>query len=149
MYRLAVENRPIDTATIKNTWPMPNVDAVLQDMPNAESFEAIDVKSSYWKLPMRRDGQALHSFMTPDSIMKPPRTTKGGFKSAAIFLACVVPCSGEFFESLLALLDDFVLHNRTETGLLHILERFLQICEEYRLVLSFPRSAIFATEIKW
>lgn len=45
MYRLAVDYRPINTAAAKNTWPMPYIEAVLQDVCGAQVFAAIDFTS--------------------------------------------------------------------------------------------------------
>lgn len=149
MYRMTVDYRPINAATIKNTWPMPHIDAVLQDVRGSEAFAAIDFTSGYWQLPMDPDSQPLHSFMTPDGVMQPTRTTQGGCNSAANFQACVEPCFSELRENLLAWLDDFALHNQTEHGLLRVISRFLDICAEYRLVVSLPKSTFFAKEIRW
>lgn len=52
MYRLTVGYRPVNAATVKNTWPMPHIDAALQDMRGAQAFAAIDFASGYWQLPM-------------------------------------------------------------------------------------------------
>lgn len=64
MYRLTVNYRPINVATIKNKWPMPHVDAVFQYMCGAEAFSAIDFTSGYRQLPMNLESQAVHEFTT-------------------------------------------------------------------------------------
>lgn len=149
MYRMTMDYRPVNAATSKSTWPMPYIDAVLQDVRGSKAFAVIDFTSGYWQLPMHPDSQALHAFITPDGVMQPTRTTQGGCNSAANFQACVEPCFSELRDNLLAWLDDFALHHYTEDGLLHVLERFLQICGDVNLVVSLPKSTFFAEEIKW
>lgn len=149
MYRMTMDYRPINKATIKNTWPMPHIDAVINDVQGAVFFAIVDFCSSYWQLPLHKDSQALHAFMTPDGVMQPTRTTQGGCNSAANFQACVEPCFGQLRGNLLAWLDDFALYAPSEERLLDILDKFLQICSTYNLVISLPKSTFFAPQINW
>lgn len=143
LYRLTVEYRPMNAATIKSTWPMPHIDAVLLEVRGAEAFAAMYFTSGYWQLPMDPDSQALHAFMSPDGVMQPTRTTQEVCNSAANFQACVEPCFSELRENVLEWLDDFALHHHTEEGLLHVLELFVHICEEFNLLVSLPKSTFF------
>lgn len=45
LYQMTVHYRPINKATVKNTWPMPHLDAVIEEMREAESFASIDFTS--------------------------------------------------------------------------------------------------------
>lgn len=149
MYRLTVDYRAVNSATVKNTWPMPHIDSVLSDVRGAGAFATMDFCSGYWQLPLHEDSQHLHAFMTPDGVMQPTRTTQGGCNSAANFQACVEPCFSELRENLLAWLDDFALHGRTETDVMNTIARFLAICRQHNLVISLPKSTFFATSIRW
>lgn len=78
MYRMTVDYRPINAATRRITWPMPQIEAELSDMRGADAFASIDFCSGYWQLPLHVDSQPLHSFMTTDGVLQPTRTTQGG-----------------------------------------------------------------------
>lgn len=147
MYRMTMDYRPINKATVKNTWPMPHIDAVINDVKGAVVFAIVDFCSSYWQLPLHKDSQALHAFMTPDGVMQPTRTTQGGCNSAANFQACVEPLFGALRGNLLAWLDYFALFAKSEGTLLDILEEFLHICTTHHLVVSLAKSTFYATEI--
>lgn len=149
LYRMTLDIRAVNAVTVKMTWPMPHIDAIIQDVRGATVFAGIDFTSGYWQLPMHPDSQHLHAFMTPDGVMQPTRTTQGGCNSAANFQACVEPCFVELRDNLMAWLDDFALHHRTEEQLLQLLSRFLQLCSDNRLVISLPKSTFFTTKIKW
>lgn len=87
--------------------------------------------------------------MTPDGIMHPTRTTKGGCNTADNFQACVEPCFSELRDHLLAWLDDFALYAVSESDLLGILDRFLALCAKYNLVIWLPKSTFYAKQIRW
>lgn len=64
---------------------MTHIDAVLQDGRGAEAFSAIDLTTGYWQLPLHVDNQHLYSFMTPNGVMQPTKTTHRGCNSTANF----------------------------------------------------------------
>lgn len=71
---------------------MPHLNAVIEEMREAEAFASIDLTSGYWQFPMDTESQALHAFMTPNGVMQPTRATQGDCNSAASFQECVEPC---------------------------------------------------------
>lgn len=149
MFRLTMDYRPINAATQKTVWPMPHIDAVLSDMRGARVFAGIDFCSGYWQLPLAPDSQSLFDFMTCDGVVEPTRTTQGGCNSTANFQANVEPCFAELRDNLLAWLDDFVLHGRSEEEHLRNLNRFLNICVMKNLVISIIKSSFFSPTIEW
>lgn len=64
LFRLKMDYRPINAATKKTVWPMPQLDAVLSDILGSRVFADIDFCSGYWKLPLEESCQKLYSFMT-------------------------------------------------------------------------------------
>ena len=149
MYRMTMDYRPINKATVKNTWPMPFIDAVTNDVRGTEAITLIDFTSGYLQLQMNPNSQALHAFMTPDGVMQPTRTAQGGCNSAENFRACVEPCFESIRNNLLTWIDDFPLHNSSEESLLRTLQKFLSICTERRLVISLRKSTFYAKQINW
>lgn len=147
MYPMTVNYCPINSPTVKNTWLMPRIDAVLQDMRDSEAIAMIYFTSKYCYHPMEPESQSLHAFMTLDDVMQETRTAQGGCNSAASFQACVELCFSVLRDNSLSWPDDFALHIKTENGRLRVVERFLAICMEYRLVLSLPKSLFFATKV--
>lgn len=55
-FRMTVDYLSVNAVPMKNTWAMPLVDAVLQDICDAQACVAIDFISSYFLLPMHPNG---------------------------------------------------------------------------------------------
>lgn len=49
MYRLTVDYRPVNSATVQTFWPMPNIEAELAYARGAKAFASIDFSSGYWQ----------------------------------------------------------------------------------------------------
>lgn len=69
--------------------------------------------------------------------------------SASHFQSSVEPLFNNIREILKAFLDDFSLHQKTESGLLEVMERFFELCEKYGLFLSPKKCPFFKKELKW
>ena len=147
MYRLTIDYRPVNSATVPTFWPMPNIEAELSDVRGATAFAGIDFCSGYWQLPLHPESQPLFAFMTPDGVVMPTRTRQGGCNSAANFQEKVEQCFIELKENLKAWLDDFMLYARDEEHLLCLLRRFFEICRTRRLIVSLPKSDFFLNEV--
>lgn len=48
MYRLTLDYRPVNSATIPTFWPMPNIEAEISDVRGSTAFAGIDFCSGYW-----------------------------------------------------------------------------------------------------
>lgn len=148
-YRLTVDYRPVNSATIQTFWPMPNIEAELNDARGAKAFASIDFCSGYWQAPLHTESQPLFAFMTPHGVVMPTRTTQGGTNSAPNFQEKVADCFSELQDNFKAWIDDFIIFATSEEHLLEILRRFFEICRSRNLVVSLPKSNFFLTEALW
>lgn len=146
LYGMTADYRPINAATLKNTWRMLYIDAALQDIRDTQEFPGSDSTSDFWQLPHHHSRQQLHPFMSPYGVMHPTRTTRGGCNSAATFQTCVEPWFSDLRENLLAWLDYFALFDKSKEGLYAVLSTFLRLGAEYRLVISL-KTQILRTPI--
>lgn len=149
MYRLTVDYRPVNSATVQTFWPMPNIEVELADVKGSTAFASIDFCSGYWQAPLHPDSQPLFSFMTPNGVVMPTRTTQGGTNSAANFQEKVSECFAELREDFKAWIDDFMIYARDEAHLLRILRTFFKICRKHRLIVSLPKSDFYRKESEW
>lgn len=117
---------------------MLHIDAVMQDPSCVKAFASIDFTSGYWQLPMHEESQPRHAFMTPHYVMKTTRTSQGDCNSTGNFQASVEPCFSELRDHLLAWPDNLVLYHSTESSLLKVIDRFLQICADHLIVVQCP-----------
>ena len=45
--RMCVDNRPLNTVTVKNKYPLPRIDILFDQLSRANVFSKIDLRSSY------------------------------------------------------------------------------------------------------
>lgn len=77
-YRLKIDYRSVNSATVPNFCPMPNIEAELSDVRAATVFSGIYFFNRYWKFTLHPESQPLSAFMTPPGVVMTTRTTQGG-----------------------------------------------------------------------
>lgn len=66
MFRCAIDLRPVNAATIKQSWPMPHLDSEVQDFAGSKCFGIIDFVHGCWQLPLHPDSYSACGVICPD-----------------------------------------------------------------------------------
>ena len=148
-FRMAVDLRPVNAATIKESWPMPHLNSEVNDFAKSSCFSSLDFVSGYWQLPLEEESQSACGVVTPFGVVASKRVLPGLANATAYFQRTVEPLFSELREHMKAWLDDFNLHATSESELLDYLETFFRICKQHRLYLSALKCRLFSKELKW
>lgn len=148
-FRLTVDLRPVNSATIKEDWPMPHVDSEVLDFANSTCFAVVDFASGYWQLPLHPDSYDACGIVTPKGVVASKRVLQGLANATAHFQRTIEPLFASLREHVKAWLDDFIIHAENEEKLLEVLDTFCRICGQHGLFLSAKKSTFFTREIKW
>ena len=148
-YRMTVDLRPVNSATIKESWPMPHLDSEVFDFSGSKCFASLDFVSGYWQLPLHPESYNSCGVITPHGVVISKRVLQGLANAVAFFQSSVEPLFSSLRDNLKAWLDDFSLHAVDEDTLLDKIEEFLRICQEKRLWLSAVKCKLFRKELRW
>lgn len=66
--RFCVDYRALNKITQKDVYPMPHIDDALDCLQGAEYFSSLDLRSSYWQIPLRESEKEKTAFATPDGL---------------------------------------------------------------------------------
>eukprot|EP00171_Calliarthron_tuberculosum_P020891 IDg20891t1 len=146
---MTVDLRPVNSATIRESWPMPHLESELQDFRGATCFASIDFVSGYWQLPLHPESYKHCGIITPRGVFVSKRVLQGLTNAVSHFQRSVEPLFASLRNCMKAWLDDFTGFARTESELLDMLEKFFKICMQRNLYLSARKSTLFTREVKW
>lgn len=146
-YRMAVRLRPVNSAKIKESWPMPHLGFTVTDFARSTIFA--DVVSAYWQLPLHPNAYKACGIVTPKKVLVSKRVLPGLANARSYFQITVEPFSRELIEHMKSWLHEFNVHGATESELLNIMEKFFDICSRHNLYLPAVKSKLFAKQKKW
>ena len=148
-FRLSIDLRPVKTATVKESWPMPHLDSEILDFQGSACFAVLDFVSAYRQLPLHPDSYTLCGIVCPKGMVVSRRVLLGAANTTLYFQSTVEPLFQEMQKNMNAWLDDFNLHAGSEEDLLLLLGRFFQICKQYVLFLSARKCIFFSEKLRW
>jgi hypothetical protein len=146
--RLCIDYRALNKVTIKNKYPLPRIDDLLDRLNGSTCFSSIDLKSGYYQIPTHEDDIPKTAFRTPLGLFQWRCTVMGLSNSPSAFQAVMNDIVREYLNDfVLIYLDDICIVSRSpEEHLIHI-ELVLQKLEQYRLSANWKKCQFGQTHL--
>ena len=83
--RWAIDYRALNSVTISDSYPIPNIDEVLERLAGSKYFSALDAAAAYHTIPVEKNSRPLLAFITPMGLYQFARMPFGPKNSGAIY----------------------------------------------------------------
>ncbi|MCO5548224.1 hypothetical protein L7F22_001681 [Adiantum nelumboides] len=140
--RVCVDYRKLNAHTIKDPFPLPFIDMILDEIVGHEMYSFMDGYSGYNQLKIALEDRSKTTLITEWGAFTYLVMPFGLCNALATFQRCMMEIFNEFLRKFLAIfVDDFTIYNNEE---LHIqfLEMAFQRCREKRIYLN-PFKSVF------
>ena len=148
--RFCIDYRKLNEITVKNAYPLPRIDDILDAMNGCLYFSSLDMFSGYWQLPILESDKVKTGFITSEGLYEWNCLPFGLCNAPSVFQEYMNKVlGGILWIYTLVYLDDISVFSRTfEDHLKHLEEIFRRI-NKYNLRLN-PKKCKFASpEIKF
>ena len=148
--RWAVDYRPLNKMTIKDSYPLPSISENLEKLQGSKVFSTLDAAGAYHVVPVAKKAQPMLAFATPFGVYTWKRMPFGASNAA--------PCFSRFMEMLvnklrspwvLCYLDDLLCHTMTTEHHLEELRKVFQMHREAGIKLKAKKTDLFETEANY
>ncbi|XP_039970116.1 uncharacterized protein LOC120782025 [Bactrocera tryoni] len=88
-YRVCIDYRKLNAAVLKDRFPVPIIDEVLEKMQSAKFFTVMDLKNGFFHVPIEESSQKYTAFLTREGLFEFAKAPFGFCNSPAVFMRCI------------------------------------------------------------
>jgi transposase InsO family protein len=148
--RMCIDYRALNKATIKNKWPIPRIDTLLDQLQGASIFSAIDLQQGYYQLKIDETDCAKTAFVTPLGLYEFKVLPFGLANAPAIFQQAMHHIfDDKIGKFVLVYLDDILVYSRNPEDHLQHLREVLEILRQQQLYCRLHKCHFNRTEISY
>jgi hypothetical protein len=112
--RLVIDYRRLNSQTIKDRYPLPRIDDLLEQLHDCKLFTTLDLAHGYLQIPLTDEAKLKTAFITPDETGQFERMTFGLTNAPAEFqrlMHCAL--NSLINKEVLCYLDDILIPAKT------------------------------------
>ena len=144
--RLCVDMRRANEAIIRERYPIPTVDEVLQSLNQSTVFSKLDLKWGYHQLELHPDSRSITTFTTHCGLYQYKRLMFG-ISSAPEVYQHVIQQSLHGCEGISNISDDIIVHGKNTEEHDKRLQRVLERLKEKNLTLNAEKCRFHMTQM--
>ena len=146
--RLCLDARKINTAIIRDTFPLPTLDSLVDEMLGVKPFSKIDLKEAYQQIVLQKDCRNITSFHTDRGIYRFKRLCYGINNSFEIFQKAITEKIGDI-ENVKFLSDDIIIYTENRKEHLLTIETLFKRLHKLCLKINLSKCEFFKTKITY
>lgn len=144
--RLCVDMRRANEAIVRERYPIPTVDEVLQSLNQSTVFSKLDLKWGYHQLELHPDSRSITTFTTHCGLYQYKRLMFG-ITSAPEVYQHVIQQSLQDCEGVANISDDIIIHGKNTEEHDRRLQRVLERLKEKNLTLNAEKCKFHMTQM--
>ena len=146
-WRVCIYYKKQNTTTIKDHYPVPFIDQMLDRLAGQSHYYFLDGYSGYNQIAIALEDQEKTTFTCPYGTFAFRRMPFGLCNAPATFQRCMMSMFSDLVEEAMEIfMDDFIVYGFSFENFLENLETVLQRCQEKNLALNWEKFHFMVTE---
>lgn len=148
--RLVIDYRALNKVTIKNRYPLPRIDDLLDCVGKAKYFSSLDLASGYHQIRINEEDVPKTAFRTPMGHYQWRVLSMGLCNAPSTFQKVMDSVFKRLIgKSVVVYLDDILIFSKTREEHMVHLEQVLRILEDEKLHCKFKKCEFLKNEVKF
>ena len=138
--RMCIDYRALNRITVRNQYPLPRIDDLLDQLAGASVFSSLDLQSGYHQIRITEEDRPKTAFKTPMGLYQFKVLSFGLTNAPSTFQAVMNDIFGDLIgKYVMIYLDDILIYSRSaEEHLVH-LRTVLQRLREHKLYIKLSK----------
>ncbi|KAK4383425.1 Retrovirus-related Pol polyprotein from transposon.6 [Sesamum angolense] len=146
--RLCVDYRQLNRVTVKNKYPLPRIDDLLDQLKGATTFTKIDLRSGYWQLRIAENDILKTAFRTRYGHYEFLVMPFGLTNAPAAFMALMNRTFQEYLDQfVIVFIDDILVYSKNREEHEQHLRIVLQILKENELYAKLSKCEFWVNQV--
>ena len=146
--RLCVDYRALNAISIKNKYPLPHIEELMERVRGATIFSKIDLNSGYWQVRVNEADVEKTAFRTRYGHFEWLVMPLGLTNAPATFMHMMNDTFHEFLDDFVVIfIDDILIYSRTPQEHLQHLRKVLTLLRTHRLFAKASKCVFGVSEI--
>lgn len=147
--RFCVDYRKLNSITVRNNYPLPLIEDVLNSFEGSKYFSSLDLLSGYWQVGVKEEHKELTAFCTHNGLYEFNVLPFGLCNAPATFQALAdTVFHGLKWKDVLIYLDDIIIFSKTFDEHIIKLRHVFQRLQSANLKLKPSKCSFLAKEVK-
>ena len=148
--RMCMDYRALNDQTIKNSYPLPRVDELLDQLQGAKVFSKIDLRSGYHQILINEQDTWKTAFRSRYGLYEFKVLPFGLTNAPAHFMALMQEVFHELLDiCVIVFLDDVLIYSRDENEHDKHLTQVLQLLRKHQLYAKLSKCELYKTRISF
>jgi hypothetical protein len=140
--RMCVDYRALNAVTVKNRYPLPRIDELLDRLQGSSVYTKLDLQSGYWQIRIKEEDIPKTAFRTRYGHYEWKVLPFGLTNAPASFQALMNQVLGPYLDQfVIVYLDDILVFSRTPEEHEHHLHLVLEALEKHQLYVGLDKCA--------
>jgi len=148
--RLCVDYRKLNDITIKNRYPLPRIDQIINQLQGSKVFTKVDLTGAYNLVRMKKGEEWKTAFRTPYGLYEYLVMPMGLTNAPATFQALMNNTLREYIDVFVAVyLDDILIYSKNPDEHEGHVKKVLERLSEHDLYIDLDKCEFSETEVEF
>ena len=147
-WRMCIDYRRLNSMTIKDHYPLPNIQTLYRRFAGKKLFASLDLRHAYHHIEIRPEDRHKTAFITHKGLFEWNRMTFGFANAPAAFQRAVNYIFRDL-DFVIVYLDDILILSESEEQHIQHLETVFERLSEYNLKIRYDKCSFFQPELKY
>ena len=145
-YRMVTDYRKVNALTVTDSYPLPRVDDIIDQVGNAKYVTKIDLLKGYYQIPLSEEAKVISAFATPSGLYQ-YKVMPFGMKNAPATFQRLINKVINDIEGVEAYIDDIVITGCTWEEHMERLKLVFARLKECNLTINLAKSEFGQAEV--